>query len=583
MKHYFPILDWAKTYNRTTLASDLMAAVIVTIMLIPQSLAYALLAGLPAEVGLYASIAPLVLYAVFGTSRALAVGPVAVVSLMTAAAVGEIAAPGTPEYLGAAIVMAVASGVMLLAMGLLKLGFIANFLSHPVISGFITASGLLIATGQLPGLLGIKVTGHTVPELLSGIASGLDGINLPTVMIGSFATALLWWSRSKMKGTLIKAGIGAGAAIILVRAAPVGAVFLTTLAAYLFGLGASGVALVGEVPSGLPTPSLPPLDPQLWAAILMPAALLSLVGYVETVSVAQTLAAKRRQRISPDQELVALGMANLGSGFSGGFPVTGGFARSVVNFDAGAETPAAGAFTAIGMAMATLFLTPLLYHLPKATLSATIIVAVLGLVDLKAIRRTWTVSRADALAMAATIAITLLAGVEPGIASGVGLSILLHLWRTSRPHFAVIGQVPGTEHYRNINRHNVMTVPEVLSVRVDEALYFPNARWLEDTIMASVASDRRIKNIVLNCVAVNDIDSSAIESLEAINTRLKDAGVRLHLAEVKGPIMDRLKRTHFIEDLTGFVHLTQYDAMQALAPEQTRATRALPRCNTAKS
>lgn len=583
MKHYFPILDWAKTYNRTTLASDLMAAVIVTIMLIPQSLAYALLAGLPAEVGLYASIAPLVLYAVFGTSRALAVGPVAVVSLMTAAAVGEIAAPGTPEYLGAAIVMAVASGVMLLAMGLLKLGFIANFLSHPVISGFITASGLLIATGQLPGLLGIKVTGHTVPELLSGIASGLDGINLPTVMIGSFATALLWWSRSKMKATLIKAGIGTGAAIILVRAAPVGAVFLTTLAAYLFGLGASGVALVGEVPSGLPTPSLPPLDPQLWAAILMPAALLSLVGYVETVSVAQTLAAKRRQRISPDQELVALGMANLGSGFSGGFPVTGGFARSVVNFDAGAETPAAGAFTAIGMAMATLFLTPLLYHLPKATLSATIIVAVLGLVDLKAIRRTWTVSRADALAMAATIAITLLAGVEPGIASGVGLSILLHLWRTSRPHFAVIGQVPGTEHYRNINRHNVMTVPEVLSVRVDEALYFPNARWLEDTIMASVASDRRIKNIVLNCVAVNDIDSSAIESLEAINTRLKDAGVRLHLAEVKGPIMDRLKRTHFIEDLTGFVHLTQYDAMQALAPEQTRATRALPRCNTAKS
>jgi SulP family sulfate permease len=276
-------------------------------------------------------------------------------------------------------------------------------------------------------------------------------------------------------------------------------------------------------------------------------------------------------------------MANLGAGFSGGFPVTGGFARSVVNFDAGAETPAAGAFTAIGMALATLFLTPLLFHLPKATLSATIIVAVLGLVDLKALWRTWGVNRADAAAMAATIAITLLAGVEPGIASGVALSILLHLWRTSRPHFAVIGQVPGTEHYRNVNRHSVVTVPEVLSIRVDEALYFPNARWLEDTVMAAVASDPRIRNVVLNCVAVNDVDSSAIESLEAINARLRDSGVRLHLAEVKGPVMDRLKRTHLIDDLTGFVHLTQYDAMQALAPEPTQATRALPRCNTAKA
>jgi SulP family sulfate permease len=583
MKRFFPILDWAPRYDRATLTNDLVAAVIVTIMLIPQSLAYALLAGLPAEVGLYASIAPLVFYAVFGTSRALAVGPVAVVSLMTAAAVGEIAAPGTPEYLGAAIAMAVASGLMLLAMGVLKLGFIANFLSHPVISGFITASGLLIAAGQLPGLLGIKAPGHTLPEILSGLWAGLAGFNPFTLAIGAFATAVLWWARSRMKAALAGWGVPANMATVLVRAAPVGVVAITTLVAFAFGLGQQGVALVGDIPSGLPAPALPPLDPDLWAAILVPAALISLVGYVETVSVAQTLAAKRRQRIDPDQELVALGMANLGAGFSGGFPVTGGFARSVVNFDAGAETPAAGAFTAIGMALATLFLTPLLFHLPKATLSATIIVAVLGLVDLKALWRTWGVNRADAAAMAATIAITLLAGVEPGIASGVALSILLHLWRTSRPHFAVIGQVPGTEHYRNVNRHSVVTVPEVLSIRVDEALYFPNARWLEDTVMAAVASDPRIRNVVLNCVAVNDVDSSAIESLEAINARLRDSGVRLHLAEVKGPVMDRLKRTHLIDDLTGFVHLTQYDAMQALAPEPTQATRALPRCNTAKA
>ncbi|MEF3047706.1 SulP family inorganic anion transporter [Pseudotabrizicola sp. L79] len=582
MKRFFPILDWLPAYNRTVLTNDLVAAVIVTIMLIPQSLAYALLAGLPAEVGLYASIAPLVLYAVFGTSRTLAVGPVAVVSLMTAAAVGKIAAGGTPEYLGAAIAMAVASGLMLLAMGLLRLGFIANFLSHPVISGFISASGILIATSQVPSLLGIKVEGHTLPEVLLGLAQNLQDINIFTALIGGFAVAFLWWSRSRLKGTLAKYRVSPGLTSVLVRAAPVAAVALTTLAAWAFGLGDRGVSLVGDVPSGLPTPALPPLDPDLWAAILLPAALISLVGYVETVSVAQTLAAKRRQRIDPDQELVALGMSNLGAGLSGGFPVTGGFARSVVNFDAGAETPAAGAFTAIGMALATLFLTPLLYHLPKATLAATIIVAVLGLVDLPAIKRTFAVNSADAAAMLVTILITLGVGVEQGIASGVGLSILLHLWRTSRPHVAVIGQVPGTEHFRNTLRHNVVTVPEVLSIRVDEALYFPNARWLEDTVMAHVADNRQIKAVVLNCVAVNDVDSSAIESLEAINARLKDAGVRLHLAEVKGPVMDRLQKTHFLDDLTGFVHLTQYDAMQALAPDLTRQTRTLPRINTAK-
>lgn len=583
MKRYFPILDWAPGYSRSMFANDSVAAVIVTIMLIPQSLAYALLAGLPAEVGLYASIAPLLIYAVFGTSRTLAVGPVAVVSLMTAASVGNLAQMGTAEYLGAAVAMAVASGLILLAMGLLRLGFIANFLSHPVISGFISASGILIAVSQVPSLLGIKASGHTLPAIVAEILSNFSDVNVYTVVIGVFAVLFLWWARSRMKGWLSGRGIAPGLASVLVRAAPVVAVAATTLVAWAFGLGAHGVSLVGEVPSGLPAPALPPLDADLWAAILMPAALISLVGYVETVSVAQTLAAKRRQRIDPDQELVALGLSNLGAGLSGGFPVTGGFARSVVNFDAGAETPAAGALTALGMALATLFLTPLLYHLPKATLAATIIVAVLGLVDLGAILRTFRINRADAAATAVTILVTLLMGVEPGIASGVAVSIALHLWRTSRPHFAVIGQVPGTEHFRNIARHNVMTVPEILSIRVDEALYFPNARWLEDTVMDHVASDRRITAVVLNCVAVNDIDSSAIESLEAINSRLRDSGVRLHLSEVKGPVMDRLRKTHFLHDLTGFVHLTQYDAMQALAPQQTRQTRAQDRCNTAKS
>ena len=583
MRRYFPILDWSRGYGRDTLANDLVAAVIVTIMLIPQSLAYALLAGLPAEVGLYASIAPLLVYAVFGTSRALAVGPVAVASLMTAAAVGELAAQGTPEYLGAAIALAFLSGLMLLAMGFLRLGFLAAFLSHPVISGFISASGLLIAASQLRHLLGVPASGQTLPDILGALWANLGQANLPTILIGLAATGFLAWSRGGLKGALVARGLRPRTAALLARTAPVVAVAATVLVTWAFGLDRAGVAIVGEVPRGLPVPTLPPFDPGLWAAIAVPALLISVVGYVETVSVAQTLAAKRRQRIDPDQELIALGGANLGSALSGGFPVTGGFARSVVNFDAGAETPAAGAFTALGMALATLYLTPLLHFLPTATLAATIIVAVLSLVDLGALRRTWGFSRTDAAAMAATILVTLTAGVEPGIVAGVALSLFLHLYRTSRPHVAIVGQVPGTEHFRNVDRHAVVTVPEVVTIRIDESLWFPNARFLEDTVQAQVGANPALRHVVLMCPAVNDVDASALESLETINQRLRDAGVLLHLSEVKGPVMDRLKRSPFLHALTGEVFLTQFDAMRALAPEITCRTLAAGRRDLARN
>ncbi|MCV2878353.1 sulfate permease [Sedimentimonas flavescens] len=582
LKRYFPILTWAPNYHRATFEADLVAAVIVTIMLIPQSLAYALLAGLPAHVGLYASIAPLLLYTLLGTSRALAVGPVAVASLMTAAAVGEIAAKGTPEYLGAAIALALLSGAMLLAMGFLRLGFIASFLSHPVISGFISASGILIAASQIKHLLGISANGKTLPEIAGSLAEHLGATNTPTLIIGIGAVAFLFWARNGLRGALIALGLRARLAGLMVRAAPVFAVFVTILATWGLNLEAEGVRVVGRVPQGLPTPAMPPLDLALWAQLAVPALLISIVGYVETISVAQTLAAKRRQRIDPDQELVALGGANLASAFSGGFPVTGGFARSVVNFDAGAETPAAGAFTAIGMGLATLLLTPALYYLPQATLAATIVVAVLSLVDLGAIRRTYNYSRGDALAMVATILVTLGIGVEAGISAGVGLSVLLQLWRSSRPHYAVLGQVPGTEHFRNINRHRVITAPDVLSLRVDASLWFPNARFLEDTIYGAVAGDPAIRHVVLNCPAVNFIDSSALEALEAVNQQLKDAGVLLHLSEVKGPVMDRLKRSDLITHLGGQVFLTHHDALCALSPDLTMGTQSAPRCETAR-
>ncbi|MDF1601592.1 sulfate permease [Mesorhizobium sp. YIM 152430] len=561
---YLPILQWGRHYSRATLTNDMVAAIIVTIMLIPQSLAYAMLAGLPAEIGLYASILPLVAYAVFGTSRTLAVGPVAVVSLMTASAIGEIAAQGTPAYLAAAMLLAFLSGAMLIAMGLFRLGFVANFLSHPVISGFITASGLLIAAGQLKYLLGIPASGHTLPQIVMGIVENIGSVNLPTLVLGASVLAFLYFVRLRLKRVLVAVGLSPRMADITTKAGPVAAVAVTILAATMLDLGEEGVALVGAIPQGLPVPALPAFDLELIRTLAVPALLISLIGFVESVSVAQTLAAKRRQRIVPDQELIGLGAANIASAISSGYPVTGGFARSVVNFDAGAETPAAGIYTAIGIALATLFLTPLLANLPQATLAATIIVAVLSLVNVAVIRRVWTYSRVDFSAMAATILGTLFLGVEIGVVMGVVLSLLLHLDRTSRPHMAVVGQVPGTEHFRNIERHQVETSPQTLSLRVDESLYFANTRYLEDRIAALVAERPELKHVILMCSAVNMIDASALESLEEINHRLKDAGITLHLSEVKGPVMDRLKRSHFFAELTGSVFLSQYEAVRTI-------------------
>lgn len=562
---YFPILGWARTYDRLTLTNDAVAAVIVTIMLIPQSLAYALLAGLPAQVGLYASIAPLLAYAVFGTSRTLAVGPVAVVSLMTATAAGSVAVQGSSEYVAAALVLALLSGLILLVMGLLRLGFLANLLSHPVVSGFITASGILIAVSQLKHILGIRASGESLPEMLATIAGNIGQANLPTLAIGTAALLFLFWVRRGLKPLLLRLGAKPRLADLLTKAGPVFAVAMSILAVVSLGLEARGVPVVGEIPTGLPPLTVPLLDPELWSALFVPALLISVIGFVESVSVAQTLAAKRRQRIEPDQELVGLGASNIAAAFSGGYPVTGGFARSVVNFDAGAETPAAGAYTAVGIAAAALFLTPLLFYLPVAVLAATIIVAVLSLVSLREPKEVWRYSKSDFAAMAGTIIVTLLMGVEAGVLTGVGVSLALFLWRASRPHAAVVGRVPGTEHFRNIRRHQVETDPHMLTLRVDESLTFVNSRWLEEKVLELVAKRPELNHLVLMCSAVNAIDASALESLEAINHRLEDAGVKLHLSEVKGPVMDRLKRSDLLKDLTGRVFLSQFDAYRALA------------------
>ena len=574
LARYLPILDWGRRYDRGKFTGDMVAAVIVTIMLIPQSLAYALLAGMPAEAGIYASIAPIVLHAIFGTSRALAVGPVAVVSLMTAAALGNIAASGTAGYVTAALTLAFLSGAILLALGLLRLGFLANFLSHPVIAGFITASGILIAASQLRHILGIEAEGHTLVTILASLWAHLGEVNLITLLLGVTATAFLFWIRRGLKPLLRRAGLGPRLADTGAKMLPVLAIVGTTLAVLAYDLDAKGVAIVGEVPQSLPPLTLPSFSPALLSELFLPALLISVIGFVESISVAQTLAAKKRQRIDPDQELIGLGSANLGAAFTGGFPVTGGFSRSVVNYDAGAETPAAGAFTALGLAIAALFLTPLIYFLPKATLAATIIVAVLSLVDFSILKRAWSFSHADFAAVSVTILLTLLFGVEAGVSDGVITSILVHLYKTSRPHMAVVGRVPGTEHFRNVRRHEVETQPHVLSLRVDESLYFPNARFLEDQLLRFAADKPELTDVVLMFPAVNEIDLSALDSLEANNTRLDHAGIRLHLSEVKGPVMDRLKRSHFLDVLTGEVYLSQHEAAKSLAPENGRHSEA---------
>ena len=561
---FLPIFDWGRTYNQVTFTNDLVAAVVVTVMLIPQSLAYALLAGLPPEMGLYASMFPIVLYAIFGTSRVLAVGPVAVVSLLTAAAVGKIAIPGTPEYIAAAITLAFMSGIILLGLGLFRLGFLANFLSHPVITGFITASGIIIAASQMKHIFGINADGHNILEITISLRESITELNWITLLIGSLTTAFLLWVRKGFLPLLLKLGINQRASNIFAKAGPIIAIVITTLIAWIFSFTERGVKVVGEVPQGLPPISLPSFSIDIWTSLIGSAILMSLIGFIESISIARTLAATKRQRIDPNQELIGLGVANVGAAFTSGFPVTGGFSRSIVNYDAGAETPAAGAFTAIGLGVASLFLTTLIFYLPKATLAATIIVAVLALVDFSILKKTWIYSKADFAAVAATMSVTLIMGVELGVIAGVLISILTRIYKSSCPHIAIVGQVPGTEHYRNVLRHDVLVNPQVLTIRVDESLYFANTRFLEDRIYSEVAKKPDLKHVILMCSAVNAIDMSALESLNIINERLMLGDIKFHLSEVKGPVMDKLEGTSLLKDLSGDIFLSQHQTKKLI-------------------
>jgi SulP family sulfate permease len=559
-----PILRWGRDYDKAKLIDDSMAAVIVAIMLVPQALALALVAGLPPQVGLYASIFGLSIYALFGTSNTLSVGPVAVLSLMTAAALGKLGISDPSQLVASALTLAFLSGVFLLLLGLMRLGFMANFLSHPVISAFITASAIIIGLSQVQHLLGTTSSGQNIIELLASLRGSMGEINWITLGLGLASIAIIVWCRTGLASLLTKMGLGGRLVTSISRSGPVIVALLTGLLCYGFRLDQQGVQLLGVVPAGLPGLTVPDFSLDLIRDLFWSAVLLSIIGFVESVSVAQTLAAKRREQIELDQELIGLGAANIAVSFSGGFPVCGGFSRSVVNFDAGAATPAAGLMTAVLIASVALLFTPVLYWLPKVALASIILVAVYPLLDFSALGKSWKYSKADFIAVSITLFLTLLVGVEIGIASGVLASILMHLYKTSQPHVAVIGRVAGTEHFRNVERHDVETFDNILSIRIDESLYFANTRFLEELIFSLMAKKPQLEHVILMCTAVNAVDMSALQTLEKINQTLSEIDIKLHLSEVKGPIMDKLVKTTLLANLSGSNYLSHNLAVEDL-------------------
>jgi SulP family sulfate permease len=568
LRRYLPIVDWGLNYQSTDLVGDVMAGAIVAIMLIPQGMAYAMLAGLPPQVGLYASILPLILYAALGTSRALAVGPVAMVSLLVATSVGQVAEAGSTDYIAAALALALMIGLIQVAMGVVRLGFLVNFLSHAVIVGFTNAAALVIGASQFKHLLGVKIpSSESFFETLFHLVRAIPETNGVTLGLGLGSMAVLLFFGKRLPKLLKEWGVPPLWATPISRGGPLLVVLTTILLVALLGLDSrAGVAIVGEIPSGLPPLTRPPIDISLWQQLMPMALTISFVGFMESIAVAKSLASKRRQRIDANQELIGLGAANLGAAFTGGYPVTGGFSRSFVNFTAGANTGLASIITALLITLVVLFFTPLFYYLPQAALAAVILVAVLNLLDFDSLNHLWRADRADAWVLMITFMAVLLVGIEAGIVVGFITSVVVYLGRTSRPHIAEVGRVGNTEHFRNINRHEVQTYTNVLAIRIDESLYFANTKYLEDYLMHAVADHPSADSLLIICSAINHIDGSALETLENLIAGLREAGVTVYLSDVKGPVMDQLLKAGFIDQLGGSerVFLSTHQAMEAL-------------------
>ena len=550
---------WLKHYHRDLLAGDIAAGVIVALMLIPQGMAYAMVAGLPPVVGLYASILPPIAYAVFGSSMVQSVGPMAITSLMTGTALAALAPAGSPLSVVLAGQMALIAGVVLFLSGIFRLGFLAGFLSRPVMSGFTTGAALLITGGQIEPLLG----------------GPLVAIHLPSAIIGVSSLLTLWVAKQYLASGLSALGMSPRVAETLARLAPVAVLVGATAVVGVLGLAPGGVKAVGEIPSGIPGIALS-VSAEHWRALLVPGVLIAFMIFLSSQSAAQSLAHKRGERISTNRELLGLGAANLASALSGGLPVTGSISRSAVNYSAGANTPLASVISAAVVLILLVVPTAWVSLLPLPALAATIILAVLGMIDLTTLRDAWRYDRGDAGALLATVAGVLLLGVEEGVILGVVLSLATLIWRTSRPHIAVIGRIPGSEHFRNVERHDVETLPEVVMLRIDADLYFGNVDAvvdrLENLLKARAMQGLATCHVVLVMSAVSLIDTTGLYALTEINRSLRAQGIKLHLTEVKGPVMDRLQQSELLgKELSGQVFLSTVQAFRRLAEQVSRA------------
>ncbi|WP_298144477.1 SulP family inorganic anion transporter [uncultured Acinetobacter sp.] len=551
-----PAWQWLKHYNHTQFRSDLLAALIVVAMLVPQGMAYAMLAGLPPMMGLYASIIPMMLYAMLGSSPTLSIGPVAIISMMTFATLNPLFDIGSVAYIEAACLLALMVGLISLFLGVLRFGFLIQLISHPVIQSFIIASALLIALGQVKFLLDLPLKANNIVEFLNSLWHYLPQLHWPSLGLGIIAILALIYLPDVLKRLALNP--------FYIRAVPLLVVALSISLVFALDLNQFGIQTVGEIPSGFPALQLPNWNMDLVLSLLPGAAMIAMVSFVESLSIAQATALQQRSQLNSNQELIALGVANISAGLSSAFPVTGSLSRTVVNADAGAKTPMAGVISSIFIVVVSLYFTGFFRDLPLAILAATIMVSIWRLVDFKPFLQTWRYSKADGLAMWITFFAVICIDISRGLMIGIMSTFVLMLWRISRPHIAQIGLVAGTQHFRNVQRHDVMTFKHLLSIRIDENLSFLNAHSLKGFMVNAISEQPELKHVIVNCSSISSIDYSALEMLEDLNRELIKLNIQLHFSEVKGPVMDNLCHSDFMQHLSGQIYLTHYQAIDDL-------------------
>ncbi|MDO4578856.1 sulfate permease [Acinetobacter indicus] len=562
-----PAWQWLKHYNTVTLKSDLLASLIVIAMLVPQGMAYAMLAGLPPVMGLYASVLPMIIYAFFGSSPTLSIGPVAIISMMTFATLNPLFEVGSPVYIQAACLLALMVGVISLLLGMLRFGFLIQLISHPVIKSFIIASALLIALGQLKFLFNVPLQANNIPEFVLSVFEYIGLMHWESLIFGIASILFLVFMPKFFNLEAVKQRLRASGFII--KSLPLVLVVVSIALVYFFNLQQVGIKTVGEIPSGFPALSMPFWNLELVLQLLPGAAMIAMISFVESLSIAQATALQQRSQLNSNQELIALGAANIGAGLSSAFPVTGSLSRTVVNADAGAKTSMAGVLSSLFIVLVSLYFTGFFRDLPLTVLAATIIVSIWKLVELKPFIDTWRYSKADGLAMWITFFGVLFIDISTGLIIGIVSTFILLLWRISRPHIAEIGLVEGTQHFRNIQRHQVITSAKVLSIRIDEDLTFLNSNTLKGFLINAVSQKPELEHVVINGSSISAIDLSALEMLEDLDNELRKLNIQLHFSEVKGPVMDKLQRSKLLNHLSGKIFLTHYQAIRELSPDIT--------------